>query len=186
MIIRNLYCVKEPLDQQLEDIFRRVLNPVDELQPLPVVDPPAYALPQPQRQNNRRGRRREAEEPAVQQRPAGENARAERHLRRQALIDEVRNNREGINEIPPVANNPGPELQGMNPPVPNNPGLELQGEHPQHLCTVCSLNAINSILPCGHPFCLECLTIIRNKDRPNYSQCPRCRARFDVPTRIFF
>ena len=70
-----------------------MLNPVDELQPLPVADPPAYAVPQPQQQNNRRGRRREAEEPAVQQRRAGVNARADRHFCRQALIEEVRNNR---------------------------------------------------------------------------------------------
>lgn len=46
----------------------------------------------------------------------------------------------------PVPNNPGPEQQGQNPLVPNNPGTELQGQNTQQLCTVCSLNGIDSIL----------------------------------------
>lgn len=184
------------LQLQLDAIFRRVLHPEYDVPPLPIVDPPAYIRQNPPRRGGRRGRGRAVIAPLVIPRvpenPPRLEGRAERHHRRQALIqEELRNNRERQNENPPVAVVPEERNQILQNQVqPNIQPLDHDPAAPAarniHTCIICDINLIDHFLSCGHPFCLQCITTIRNQDRPNPSLCPRCRAPFVEPTRIFF
>ena len=176
------------MDQQLDldDIFIRVLDQ-ETPAPLPVFNNPA-PIPQPQ-QVVRAVPRNDG---ARNQNPVP--GRAERSRRRQKVIlnqrliameiqaDDVEMPDNLMpNPLPVPQNLQIPIVQeeiGVNPPAPEARNI--------HLCSVCTTNVIDRFLNCGHPFCSQCLTTLRNHNAPDPSLCPRCRAPFVESVRIFF
>ena len=177
------------LQLDLDDIFIRVLG--QEIPaPQPVLNLPANPAPIPQPQQVER--RVPRNDDAVNQNLAP--GRAERSRRRQELILNQRsiamiNPVDDVemldnlmpNPLPVPQNPPMPIVQediGVNPPAPEARNI--------HLCSVCTTNVIDRFLNCGHPFCSQCLTTLRNNNAPNPSLCPRCREPFVESVRIYF
>ncbi|EFX71709.1 hypothetical protein DAPPUDRAFT_111401 [Daphnia pulex] len=176
------------LDLQLDDVFIRVLNPDPNVAPLPVVEPLAYIHPPPLQRGRRRVRgvaqNRENERIIEENMP--HPGRAERHRRRQQLIDINRRN----NGVLPMKNVQQAVLpqQGNLDVLPEKHGIDPAAPAARnvHLCVVCNINEIDCFLQCGHPFCTHCIAALRNINAPEPSLCPRCRAPFREATRIFF
>ena len=94
-------------------MFRRFLDPAENEAPLPVVEPPAYIPALPER-GGRLGRRiaRNRGNGRVVQENLPLPGRAERHRRRQQLIDaERRNNGEIVEQLQHIPNLHQPALQ---------------------------------------------------------------------------
>jgi hypothetical protein len=112
--------------------------------------------------------------------------RAERHHRRQQLIDiNCRNN--GVFPIENIQQAALPHQDNLDV-LPEEYGInpEAPAERNVHLCVVCNINEIDCFLQCGHPFCTHFIATLRNINSPEPSLCRRCRAPFREATRIFF
>ena len=176
-------------------MFRRFLDPAENEAPLPVVEPLAFIPALPER-GGRLGRRmaRNRGNGRVVQENLPLPGRAERHRRRQQLIDaERRNNGEIVEQLQHKPNLHQPALQPKEVPLPvliQGPGInpEAPAARNINICLICSANAVDCILQCGHPYCTQCITTLRNIDAPNLSLCPRCRRPFrdEGITRIYF
>lgn len=166
----------------MDDVFLRVLNPENNAAPLPAV----AVLP---------GERDRMIPPIDRQRnPTPAPDRAERHRRRQQLIDHQRRRDleradiamqelENPFPVPPIQQIQIPchqvqEEVGVNPPAPAARNINV--------CAVCTINFIERLLSCGHPFCSQCIATLRNNDAPNPSLCPRCRTPFVDSVHIYF
>ena len=172
----------------MDDVFLRVLNPENNAEPLPAVAVPP----------DERGRMIPLNNVAIavdrQRNPSPPPDRAERHRRRQRLIDNQRRidleradiemqeleNPVPVPPIPPnqIANCLAQEEVGVNPPAPAARNINV--------CAVCTFHFVDRLLGCGHPFCSQCITTLRNSDAPNPSLCPRCREPFMDSVRIYF
>jgi hypothetical protein len=171
----NFHIQAPDLDLQLDDVFIRVLDRDENIANLPVIPEPPANIPAPPPQ---RGRRRVG---LAALNPHPFPGREERHRRRQAQVDAQRQNnrdRDAALQQENQAAREENEVQGLNPEAP--------AARMVILCVICSRNAIDCFLQCGHPYCTQCITTLRNLNNPNPSLCPRCRAPFREATRIFF
>ncbi len=153
-----------------------------------MVEPPAYIHAPPLQRGRRRvrGVAQNRENERIIEENMAHPGRAERHRRRQQLIDINRRN----NGVLPMENVQQAALpqQGNLDVLPEGHGIDPAAPAARnvHLCVVCNINEIDCFLQCGHPFCTHCIAALRNINGPEPSLCPRCRAPFREATRIFF